>query len=799
MRFFFTLLICCLFICCDVAGQYVLSGIVADKNGKGLPYASVVLQQLPDSNIQLIIIADSLGNYKMEARKIKQCFISATADGYLTGKKLITDATTTRQKIDIALEPESVTLKEVAVVVKKPLIERKIDRVVFNVESSVTSIGGDALDAIGKAPGVNVNGNDDISLAGKSTVSVMLNDKLLQIGGEDLAEMLRSIPSENISRIEVITSPPARYEAAGNSGIINIITKKTNKQGLNGTVGGNVEQNSLTSARGAAALNYRKEKMNIYGNTTFGDNYSKPVERQTAFYPNEQWNQVNHVDNLYNYHYSQLGADYDITPNSVIGILYTYAGSTPKMMEHINGKWINSGNSIDSFVNTYAHTANFGERNVVNLNYVWKIDTSGKKLSTDGDFFTRTGITERNFTTNDLFADGTSTGINSTDRSTGKQVLYIGSVKADIELPTKFAKISFGAKASWIHVISDNVFQFLDTGFYITDPGKTNKFDYHDNTQALYLNAQKKLNKQWDIQAGLRGEYTQTTAASLTLSQVNTTKYFKLFPTGYIQYTTNKDNVFNLNYNRRIDRPNMLMINPFRRYLTPSSYEEGNPFLKPSFTSNLEFSYTLRSTYTFTTYVQHTTQASTQILDVDTVNKGIYYRYANIGTSTNYGVTASAAVSPAKWWENNTQFYAFHARVVANYYNTAVYTQYDRDGFVIDNDNTFILNSQKTLLAECGMMYTSTQIENYNYHFPAFNINAGIKVLFFKHNLAVALNVNDIFATEIIKIRNLYNGSVTNNYDDERNAHLNVTWKFGNKNIKSQRDRNSTLEESKRM
>ncbi len=221
-------------------------------------------------------------------------------------------------------------MKEVAVTVKKPLIERKIDRIIFNVENSITAIGSDALEALSKAPGVHVSGTDEISLAGKSTVSVMIDDKLLQVGGEELAEMLQAIPSDNIARIEVITAPPAKYDAAGNSGIINIVTKKAKQQGLNSNIGGVAVRNLLTSARGVAAFNYRKDNLNIYGNTDFGDNYSKPLEQQTTYYPNEQLNQVNHVDNLHNYHYSQLGADYDITPKAVIGILYTYAGSTPK-------------------------------------------------------------------------------------------------------------------------------------------------------------------------------------------------------------------------------------------------------------------------------------------------------------------------------------------------------------------------------------------------------------------------------------------------------------------------------------
>ncbi|MCW3123088.1 MAG: hypothetical protein JWQ38_2580 [Flavipsychrobacter sp.] len=778
--------------------QVILTGTVTDRNGTGVPYASAILQHLPDSAILETAVADSMGDYRMDIKKFDRGLITISAMGYLPATKLI--ATPVSQQINTTLEQDNRILKEVSVSGKKPLIERKVDRVVFNVENSISAIGSDALEAISKAPGVHVSNADDISIVGKNTVSVMIDDKLQQLGGNELAEMLRSIPSSDIARIEVITTPPAKYDAAGNSGMINIVTRKQKKQGLNGTAGVTYMQNHFSSALPSLSLNYRKNKLNIYGHTNFGDNFSRPVETYTSGYPNQRWAQVNNIENLHNFHYSQLGIDYNITPKAIIGILYTYAGSTPRRNEDITGRWINNSNDVDSIINTKAQTHDFGERNVVNVNYEWKIDSAGKKLNMDGDFFTRTGRTVRDFRTINMYEDGSLTGINSTNRSTGKQVLYIGSGKADMELPTKFAKLSFGGKASFIHVISDNVFEYMNAGSYLIDLGKTNKFDYSENTEALYLSGQKKLNTKWDAQAGLRAEYTQTKAVSLTLAAANETRYLQFFPTGYLQYTINEDNVFNLNYSRRIDRPNMGQINPFRTYLTPNSYAEGNPFLQPSFTSNLELSYTLRSKYTFSVYTQQTQQLSTQILKIDSVNRGYYFSYANIGTSLNYGITASAALTPTKWWECNTQFYGFHAHVNANYYNTAVHTQYDLTGFVLENDNTFTLNKKKTFLAECGFSYNSTMIQDFNYHYPNYNINAGVKMLFLQRNLIIGINVNDIFRTEIIKARNLYNDAVTNNYYDERAMHMNITYKFGNKNVKSKRDRNGgATEESRRM
>ncbi len=782
-----------------VRAQHVITGEVVDKKGAGIGYAGFILLHLPDSSIIQTSVADSNGNYRIEAAKITNTLLSATSPGYISSFHELKIETDANPIVNFTLDADAVELKTVSVSSRKPLIERKIDRTVFNVESSITAIGSDALEVIGKAPGVRVSGSDDITLAGKSTVSIMIDDKLIQLGGDELAEMLRSIPSDNISKIEVITTPPAKYDAAGNSGIINIVTRKTKKEGLNGNVNATYLQNTYGSLQPGMNFNYRKGKWNIYGNSNGGDNYSHPVERHTNYYTNQSWQQTDNIKNLYNYHRSQLGAEYNLTPNALISGLYTLGGSTPKRWDDVTGKWINANNEIDSIVITQAHTYDFGERHVGNLNYEWKIDSTGKKLNIDADFFTRAGCTVRDFTTIDMLGDGTLTGVNSDNKTTGKQVLYISSAKADMELPVRGAKVAFGAKASFIHVISDNVFQYLSNNVMITDTSRSNKFDYHENTQAIYASGQKKLNEKWDMQAGLRAEYTQTKALSVNTNQNNQRQYLKFFPTFYVQYTHNDDHVFNMNSSRRIERPNMLQINPFRRYTTPNSYDEGNPFLQPSFSSNFDVNYTLKSKYNFNVFTQHQEQIATQVLEVDTLTKGYRFRYANIGNSLNYGLTASATLQPTKWWECNIQLFAYHTSISANYYNTAIANKYSGNSFSAGSDNSFTLNSKKTILAEIGIEYTSKVIDNYDRQYPKANIDCGVKALLFAKKLVLGFNLNDIFATDVARVTNLYNGSTSNIYYDERSLHLNVTYKFGNKNVKSKREHNGgATEESKR-
>ncbi len=792
------LVIACFAVPNQIWAQHTITGAVTTQSGQPIPYATLILLQLPDSSVVTTAIADSLGNYRIDARSASNLLLRTESSRFLSASKLMTTGLA-RDTINFQLKERIVLLNDVVVNTRKPLIERKIDRVVFNVENSIAAVGSDALEVIGKAPGVQINGNDEITLAGKSTVRIMLDGKLLELDADELAETLRSIPSGNLEKIEVITTPPARYDAAGNSGIVNIVTKKQKKEGLNGTIGCSVSRNSLWSVQPTATFNYRKNKWNVFGNSNGGTSYSKPTEQLTTHYIGSEDRQVTNTVNHYNYHRSQLGVDYNISPQAVLGILYTYGGSKPQKEDNIQGNWQNQQAGLDSIVSTKAQTHDFGERNVANINYQWKVDSTGKKLNIDADFFTRAGRTVRDFATTGKLPDGTPTPQSGTDKSTGKQVLYISALKADMELPAAFAKLSFGTKGSFTHIISNNTLQYLTPLGFATDSTGTNKFDYLENTFAGYLSANKTVGQHWEFQAGLRSEYTQTRAESESTNSTTERKYFQLFPTAYAQYKPNDDHVFNLNYSRRIERPSMTMLNPFRSYMTRVAYSTGNPFLQPSYTSNIEFTYTLKSVYTFTLYTQFNRQVATQVSVVDTGTQGIHFNYANIGKSMNTGFNASANLQPTNWWECTFQIIAFHATVDANYYGDGRTTHFEKNALVVENEHNFTLNYKKTLLASLGFDYNSRYVDNYDDHRANANINCGVKVLLFKKNLVAALFLNDIFRTEKILITNLYNGTLTNDYYDERSIHLNLNYKFGNRNIKGTRDRTGAgVDENKR-
>jgi outer membrane receptor protein involved in Fe transport len=783
----------CMSLAETLQAQGRIRGKISDRTGESISLATAIIINKTDSSLISTAPADSAGNYSISYKDLKTILLKATAPGYKTQLAIIDD---TAKQYNFILDEDATTLRAVTVSAQKPVIEHKADRTIYNVESSVSANGSDAYELLKKVPGVTVS-KDVIGIVGKSTVMVMINEKTVEIDGDELAAVLKSIGSDNISRIEVITTPPAKYDAEGNSGIINIITKKAIDDGLSGNITGGYRQTSLGAPFTEGAFNYKKGRWDVYGNENVMNTNWKPVEQYTAYYPTERLEQRNNITNQNPWGRFQLGADYKISAHSTIGVLYTYGTSDPQSNESIKAAFYNKNNIIDSVVNTGAHTNESGRRNVLNLNYEWRIDSSGKKLNVAADYFTRTGKKTRDFTTTDNYSDGSPTGISNIDRSIGTQVVNIGSIKADVEWPTALANISFGGKASMVHNTSDNTFKYLEGSEYFTDPGKTNKFDYKENTQALYLSAKRTYNE-WEFQAGLRGEYTQTNGYSPTVGQSNVNNYFKLFPTIYIQYEANEDNSFRISYSKRIDRPDFWLLNPFRYYSTTNSYTEGNPFLQPSYSNNIELSYTLKSNYTFTLYTQVQDNIYTQALQVDTINSGLYFRMANVGKSVNYGFTGNGRFEPTSWWESNVQLAAYYGTFSSAYYNEMQTSKYSKSSFTVSVNNSVFLNENKTWLAEVNFVYQANQQSDFDLEYAAGNLDIGIKAMFLDKRLIVALESADILATDRARLKNLYNQSLTNNYEDERELRFSMTYKFGKRHSADEEREQKVSDEEKR-
>ncbi|OJW83014.1 MAG: hypothetical protein BGO69_03825 [Bacteroidetes bacterium 46-16] len=774
--------------------QYVIKGTISDKNNDPVMFATITLQRTKDSSIIITGLADSAGKFTLQNSNIKETFITVSAPGYIANAQKITDSSSKNIILQFTLKGAEKLLANVTITAKKPLIERRPDRIIFNVADHITSDGSDAMNVLKKAPGVRVR-DGEISISGKSTVTVMLNEKLLQLSGDELIEMLSSIPAGNILRIEIITAPPAKYDASGNSGIINIVTKHPLSDGFNGNVTTGYLLRSHSAPFMSANVNYKQGKVNVYANMSSAYFRSVPVSAYTIYYPQQRWEQNTTQQNLYPYVRLQAGADYTFTTRSTIGFLYTLGASSPVYEDDTKTRVFNlDANAIDSVLQTKAKETGSGVRNVFNLNYEYRIDSMGKKLNVDFDYFTRNGQHKRDFATDDVFADGSSTGVTNKNRTDGTQVVNIKSIKADLNLPAGWAKFTLGAKASFTENSSDNHFAAYNGSIYANDPLRSNTFEYTEYVQSLYGSIEKSFNK-LSMQAGLRAEHTRSKGYSPTLAIANNYKYLKLFPSLFFQYSFNEDNELNLNFTRRIQRPDFMLLNPFRYYSNTTSYETGNPFLQPSYSNNIEIGYTLRSRYTLNLFFQRVTDLFAQVMNVDTTDDGYHFTNANVGTELNYGISFNAVVNPAPAWESAIEFYAYYTHFNSSYYSSSTMQSYTRPSFNISTNNTFFLNGAKTLSAELDLDYEAKELSQFSLQYQTFNMEVGVKALLFRKRLSVALNIEDIFATDRYRLRNLYNGSVTNNYGDNRLFRISIGYKFGTRANVKNRPNTSGIEE----
>ncbi|WP_118974999.1 outer membrane beta-barrel family protein [Taibaiella koreensis] len=777
-----------LLLCYTTNAQQVLSGKVSDKKG-ALAFATVLLHDGRDSSLLLPpVFTDSNGVFSLSLPDPQpSCFIEISLLGYKPFFKSVPASGPISTPMQVVLESDGALLEDVVISGKKALIERKPDRTIFNAEQSIGAVGSDVYELLKKTPGVQVS-SDGIKIVGKSTVNVMVNDRPVQLTNEELESMLRSMPSGDVSRIEVITAPPAKYDAEGNSGIINIVTKKKRANGFNSTLTGTYEQRTRPAFEAEGLFNYRQGRLNAYATLSGARNRYVSQQQTNTFYPGQEQALMLNQDNRPAYTYSQAGIDYDVRDNMTLGVQYTHGTLDAKRDEQIRiNVWQRPGQQLDSTMNTDAFATEKAVRNVINLNYDWKLDSSGHRLTLNAEYFERRSDKTRNFTTGNFFTDGTATGTSSDNHTGGMQRTRITNVRADLEWPTKLATFSTGAKVTFIRNNSDNRFEYLERPVYVTDPGKTNSFDYQENTQALYASAQRSWGK-WHMQAGLRAEYTQTQGFSQTINQTNTNDYLKFFPSAYLQYQPNETHSWNINYTRRINRPSFWSMNPFRVYSTATAYEQGNPFLQPSFSNNIELGYTYKSMLTISAFFQKVDAFATRVSAIDTINSTFFFFQANAGNEIQFGFNASLTFNPLPFWETSTQFFGVYNRFHTTYYNTGQPGS-GRPAFSLETDHTFTLNRSKTLMAQIHGNYYGKAQDDVDIQSAGGSFDIGMKVLLFRKKITVSAYVSDLFRTDIVAFVNAYNGTYQHRYFDSRSLRIALSWKFGNNDLKARKER----------
>ena len=774
-------------------GQQQFKGRITDASGMPLDAATVILSQ-QDKKLSAVL-ADS-GSFILNYPLPGKYQLSANLVGY---KTLSITIQLPNDSIQLIMEPDAKQLGVVTVSARRPIIERKIDRIIFNVENSILASGGNAWEALGKAPGVQLRADNTINV-NKKDVKIYLDGKPLQLSGDDLASYLQGIPSDLIARVEVFSNPPAIFDAAGSS-VINIITKKSKQLGFNGTLGSAYTQSVYGSYNFSSTFNYRSSKLNVYGSYGYRDQNRAHDQQEYVIYQTADnhsfWDSPGYNKFESRSHNYRLGADYQLSGQQILGFLISGSNRSGTVLTNTPTYVTNNYKSFpDSVLQTTGHTPNRGNLYAYNLNYNIKLDTGGSSLNLDLDYSPYRSTRDQYVDNQTFFPDGTmSLSPYHIFTPTIQNIdIYSGKTEYNDQL-SKTWTINSGIKYSSIR--STNIFDFYNNGGSTLQlvTGNSDHFQYTENTAAAYTSVNGSVGK-WTLQGGLRGELTNTQGYSQTLDSLNKRRYFKLFPTLFASYKFDDDHLLQLNYGYRIQRPEYSRLNPARHYANPYSYLTGNPALQPAFVHNIELGYTYHKDFNATAYYTVTHDVFSNVTVQDNMNKIFYDTHANVGLSASAGIRLSATFHPASWWDITFMAQGYHQQEKSDYQGGS----YNYHRFSYDGTTTQSVSLYKKigLRAEITGTYTSPVIQTIFAVDHNYAVDAGLKATVLNGQGTIRLAASDIFYSNTYRISvnylNQNNGFYQRN--DTRNGTLSFSYRFG-KNIAASRKRSTSSDEEK--
>jgi hypothetical protein len=783
-----------------------LSGFVADSKNQPLEAASVSLLRSADSSLVKMELTDAVGRYEFSNIKPGAYRVAVSMLGFEKTIGVEVAALTpgeTYAQPPIQLAESSAALQEVTVAAKKPFVEKRADRLIVNVESSIAAAGSNTLEVLERSPGVVVDQNDNISLRGKSGVLVMIDGKLQVMSGTELGNFLRGLPANSVERIEIITNPSAKYDAQGNAGIIDIRMKKDQRLGLNGTFNSNFGQGRYPKAGAGLSLNFREKKVNLFGNYNY--NFRKGFNHLVlyrSFFENGSltgaYDQDNFMTFPFNTHNARIGADFFPSKKTIIGVVASGVDNRFKPKGDNISQVLNGDSERASYFTTSNRSQDRWNNYALNLNLKQTLDSAGQELTADLDHARYWNETDQKFTTNyfdlsDQLAGDTYIIVGDLNGN-----LNIYSAKADYVKPLpKHAKIEAGVKSSYVE--ADNDVQFFSqtgNGPLLPDAGKSNRFIYKENINAAYLNWSQPFGKKFSVQAGLRAEQTNVDGNQVTTNFRFDTSYLRLFPSVFLSQKLNEKNQIDLSVSRRLNRPSYSQLNPFKFFLDPSTFKEGNPYLRPQFTWNYELSYTLNQLYIFTLGYSKTTDNITNVIIPDEQNLQVTIQTdKNLTTFEYYGLNVYAPASPAKWWNFNNNLNVYYGHYTGDLANTPLSN--GNAVFSISSNHTFTLGNG--FAAELNGMYHSKSVYGYMVARPQGFVTVGVQKNFADKRSTLKFSVSDIFYNQI-PAASMEFTDYTETFRAEREtrvAMLTFSHRFGKNTVAPSRRRTGGAEEEK--
>ena len=753
-----------------------ITGKITDATGI-IPFANVTIK---DNQYKIITgtTTDDDGLFKLKIFKGTYT-IEVSYLGYKNWKKEI-NVSANLNLGTIFLEENSQKLEEIVIKTEKRVLERKIDRLIFNVEKSIAATGGNGLDVLKITPGVQVQ-NGTLEILGKGATRVMINGRISPLAGDELVSFLSGFSADDIQKIEVITNPPAKYEASGNGGLINIVLKKGLQDFWKNSTTISYNQNKYNFTTLNNNFFYNKGKISFSGSLNATKGSLENLEGLSINYPTNNWKIDVNSEIVKDQFSGRFLIDYAVSKNTTFGLQYLGNTRTPEIIGVTTSSIFDNNSNLEKALVNQGDNVVDNKNHSLNFHLITQLDSLGKSISFDADYFTFNSENSRDFFTEEFNNLGNSQGVNSAALNIANQEIENLNAKIDVEHPLEKINLSYGVKASFTKTKSDVLYFDTLSGTPVLDSSRSNEFMYNEDVLAAYFSANTKLNEKLEMQFGLRLEDTKTKGVNAEINQETINNYTKLFPSLYFSYAKNDNNNFGFTYGRRISRPNFRNLNPFRFYINDNSYSVGNPFLQPTFSDNIEFSHLYKNNLSTSISVNITKAGSGTVFTSDATNQTQIVTRENYYNQYNYGIKESFSFSKSNWFnsQNSVNLLGYYTKFTKDFGSDP------KNGVQVHltSNNTFSLSENTKL--QVNSWYSSKHNRGLFSLGEMFDLSLGLQHNF-KSNIKMSLLFSDVFKTSgLNNFKSTINGieQVYRQNESTRSFRVSLSYDFGNKKI----------------
>ena len=779
----------------------IITGLLKDESNSPLSFVNVLLFEKDAAEPFKGATTDENGRFRIENIKDGSYKIKFSFVGFLATEKDI-ELVSTKNIGELILKTAVESLNAAVISLKRPTIQRTSEKLVFNVENSSLSVGN-TFDLLKKTPGVVIIG-EKIDVRFKSP-AIYFNGKRVYLSSSEVVSLLRSIDASFIKSVEVITNPSAQFDAEAGVAL-NIITSKAVSIGYKGSVNGTYEQGVFSKYNVGTSHFYKNKWLNFYGSYGFSPrkDYKEDKNRIQFFEPNgdanSTWNTHFEKVTRSNAHQANVILDVNITPSQTLGVSANISASPNKTYNNSGlTEMYSAQQQLDSTFTTGSALGYDTSNLSFGLEYKIELDEDGSNIAAASNYIdynneqTQSVMTNYFSPSNVLLRESSfnTDAIQSSKIYTGQVDLNTSLFSGDLKAGIKYSNIDTNSKLDFFDVENNET---------LLNSKLSDDFNYKENIYAQYVSYQIG-SENWDLTAGLRGEYTVINATSICLGELDTQRYFKLFPTANIQYQLNENNGLGLSYKRAIERPRYQSLNPFKYFITEYNYNAGNPNLVPSIENKITLSYDYKGKLFFDAYYQYFRNSLSILTFQDNQNNVLRNVDTNLISDFQYSFDLIFVDSIMPWWflqlvtstfylEN--EFYSIES-IEETYSN-------DTFGFYASLYSNFDLNKEGSLTADLNVLYISNMITGgYDYK-NQFSTSVSVRKSFWDKRASITVGVDDMFNTTTIPVTtNYYNQD--NSYfarAETRLFRLGFRYNFGNARLRDN-SRNSRSAESDRL